>query len=95
MIMPLPYAKNGQHTIAKRGLRRLSDAVFLEPGEHQTPGILGRVGIVARPAIGVEVVLRVGIDLEFADLAGVRVGLSDDRLSGRPGESREASFTRF
>ncbi len=50
--------------------RWLRHAVLLEPGEHPRPGVLGRVGAVARPIIGIKSVRRVGIDLELAGLAG-------------------------
>src|SRR5262249_34918219 len=43
--------------------------VLLKEGEHPRPGVLGCVGAVARPIVGVESVRRVGIDLELADLA--------------------------
>src|SRR6516225_2587419 len=49
--------------------RCLRHIVLLEPGEHSCPGILGYVGAVARPIVGVESVRRVGIDLELAGLA--------------------------
>src|SRR5215469_17416740 len=49
----------------------LRHAVFLKPGEHHRPRVLCRVGVVAWPVIGEKAVLRVGIDLALAGLAGV------------------------
>src|ERR1700678_3131641 len=41
------------------------DAVGLEPGEHVFPAIGRSFGIVARPVIGIEAVLGIGIDDEL------------------------------
>src|SRR6516162_7148184 len=53
---------------------RSAHSVFLEPGEHSTPSVLGVVGPIGGPVIGVEAVRCVRIDLEFAGLAGRLAG---------------------
>src|SRR5205085_11691270 len=58
----------GRHFLPWR--YRLRDAVLLEPGEHARPCVLRIGGVVARPVIGIEAVLSVGIDLALAGLAG-------------------------
>ena len=45
----------------KDQLGRSQHAVFLEPGDHLVPGVLGRLLAVARPVIGDKAVRRVGI----------------------------------
>src|SRR5205807_7930915 len=47
-----------------------ADAVLLEPGEHLRPAVLGGLGAVARPVVGIEGVRRVRVDLDLAGLAG-------------------------
>ena len=61
--------RNRQHVVATPA-RWLRHTALLEPGEHPRPGVLGRVGAVARPIVGVESVRHVGIDLKLAGLAG-------------------------
>src|SRR6516165_12512370 len=43
-------------------------SVFLEPGEHSTPGVLGVVGTIGRAIVGVKAVRCVRIDLHFTGL---------------------------
>ena len=61
------------------------DPVLLEPGQHSGPAVLGGLGAVARPVVGVEAVRRVGIDLDLAGLAGCLAGCLPSSRRSRPG----------